>query len=177
MSNTEHLAGWRPIPNEELLKLEVGVDRGFAVAEHEAAHAVMAFATGLEVNSVAIDLDPKTVLVSLQSARRGALFCLAGVVYENFLAGLYEGGTDMPPSREDDGDLADAYGFADMLDGGQATNRTMVWLLRKTLDILDRNKEPLQALIAKLNDVHSMTGAAAKDVWLAHGGRLEADIA
>lgn len=164
------------------------------IPEHEAGHVVVALALGIEVLKVtespgltecgrvfteAIRRTP----VAPDDARRAALFCLAGVAYENMLAGLYRNHEHDPippwrPNRQvqTDGppdDLHEVYRFADILDGGRATHRTVVDLLVRAIQILRRNSAAADAIAEALQEQGTLTGDAVRRLWLDNGGTRE----
>jgi hypothetical protein len=140
------------------------------IAEHEAGHVVMAFALGIEVVTVA-SFPGRT---------------LGGPLHENLLAGLYNHGPPIPPPRPRhscaiDGDLPDdlweAYRFADMLNGTDAARATIGSLVSRAVDILWRNQEPARAIAETLHEAGTLSGEAARAIWLAHGACLEPEAA
>jgi hypothetical protein len=167
--------------------------RRLPIAEHEAGHAVVALALGIEVLKVSAGLGLtecgraftdaiRRSPVAANDAKRAALFCFAGVAYDNLLAGLYRAHEHdpIPPprpsgpiNREALDDLHEAYRFADMLDGGVASGGTVVALLARVMQIIQRNIAPARVISEALQEQGTLTGDAARELWIEHGGALE----
>jgi hypothetical protein len=113
--------------------------------------------------------------VTRENAVRAALLALGGVVYEDLLVGMIPFARHRAQSAsvlegETPDDLSEAYRFADMLDGPDATPRNIARLVSRAADILRRNRAATDAIAAELRQVRTMSGDDVRAVWTAHGG-------
>ena len=154
------------------------------VAHHEAGHTVVALALGIEVVHVDASFDQQTVLeaefsaaiqrpeVSPRDAVRAAMFCLAGTLYEEILAGIPD---PDPPHRprggDDTDDIVRAYRFTDGVDAHLGSTQTMRLATEAATELLHQNREAAVALTVALQEEGHLTREATKDIWARHGGR------